>query len=94
MIDLNQEKLTQLCRNCCVVKSLDDFLKNPDGMYGVKTICKECNSKLDKIRYEAKKAERIKQIRAWQATHKNRHRLYNRLYEMRVEAKKRAAKKI
>lgn len=62
---LNDTTTTKKCNKCKVVKSFDDFNKNPMGKFGLKSCCKLC----DRLRY-----------RTYQQLNKNKIRKKNSLY--------------
>jgi hypothetical protein len=50
---------TKQCSKCKETKSLDQFYKNKDGKYGLRSNCKECSNKIN-TEYYTNNRDRLK----------------------------------
>lgn len=66
------------CSKCHQSKLLCDFYKNKDGKFGVKSICKTCESKNCKKWYDNNKEKKASDCRTYQKANREKYRKLNR----------------
>lgn len=70
---------TKTCKHCQITKSTDDFYRDKSRADGFARICKECNKRDGKKRYDENAEERRAASRAWTAANRDRRSEYDRL---------------
>lgn len=72
--------MNKVCSECQKEKAVTEFNRQAKAKDGLKPICKSCDSKLNKARYEAKKKKIITQNKRWQKKNKERVLDYKKRY--------------